>query len=70
MSEGKYTGRFAGLSTEEVKERTEDGRRIARFNYARERCLRIREGNPPFTREQLATLALIFFPAGKTDESR
>lgn len=55
---------FTGKPREEVAAATENRRRAARFHYARLRAVKMREGQPEFTEEQRAQLAMILYPEG------
>jgi hypothetical protein len=50
----------------EHRQHTENARRLARLKFARARIERIRDGNPPFTDDELADLAELLAPASET----
>jgi len=46
-------------TTEDYRDRTENGRRLSRFKAAEERIRRIVDGSPPLTEQQLSALAVL-----------
>jgi hypothetical protein len=48
-----------GRTDEERRQQTEEARRAARYQFARERIKRIVDGSPPLTEEQLSDLAVL-----------
>lgn len=55
--------RFAGASTEEIRDATEDARRQSRYRFAEQRIRKIVDGAPPLTADQRARLAALLAPA-------
>ena len=46
-------------TTDEYRDRTENGLRLARFKFAQDRIRKIVDGSPPLTEQELSQLAVL-----------